>query len=143
MAAPVAQYALGRKHRLQGDVAPLTDTLAIVLCADAYVPDYSDTGDEAYDDLTDEVAGGGGYTTGGIALTGKAVTWDAVNSRWVLDADDITGLTLASDVRWAVLIKDSGTDSTSWVLQTWDLSEGAGGDVSVGSVVLAGGISFA
>lgn len=38
------------------------------------VPDDSDAGDEVMADITSEIAAGNGYTAGGIALTGVALT---------------------------------------------------------------------
>lgn len=47
----------------------------IALVTSAWTPDNSDTGNEVWADVSaNEIAGGNGYTTGGGALTGVALT---------------------------------------------------------------------
>lgn len=47
----------------------------MVLLTSAYTPDNSDTGNEIYGDVSgNEIATGNGYTAGGIALTGVALS---------------------------------------------------------------------
>jgi hypothetical protein len=46
----------------------------LALVSSAWTPDNSDTGNEVFADVTNELATGGGYTAGGIALTGVALS---------------------------------------------------------------------
>jgi hypothetical protein len=65
-------------------------------------------------DITNEVANGSGYTTGGVSLANKTVTYDSANNRVELDADDASWTFSASKTaRYAVVYKDTGTSSTS------------------------------
>lgn len=59
------------------------DTLKAILLADTWTPDTA--GDDVYADISaNEIAGGTGYTVGGLTLT--TVTWASL----ALDADDMT-----------------------------------------------------
>lgn len=139
MAITVHTYQLSVKHQLLGDIDVVGDELRITIHTDDYAPDFAYNGDEAYDDLTDEVAAGGGYTSGGIALSSQAVAWDAGTSSWKLTAADIDGLTGISG-RWVVLRKYDATDSLSYLIQAWDFAEGVSTDVTIGGVAMTGGV---
>lgn len=53
----------------------LLDTHKVALVLDAHTPNF-DTHDDIAD-ITNEVANGSGYTTGGKVLTGLTPTWDS------------------------------------------------------------------
>ena len=55
-----------------------SDTIKCALTTNSYTPNF-DTHD-FYNDITNEVANGNGYTTGGATLGGVAVTYTAANS---------------------------------------------------------------
>ena len=95
----------------KADVDFLVDTIKVALVTSSYTPDQ-DTHD-FYDDITNEVANGNGYTTGGATLANKSVTKDNVNNRSVLDADDTAWTTSSFTARGAVIYKDTGVASTS------------------------------
>lgn len=63
--------------------------LRVAITTSSHTP-LQDTHD-AYDDLTNEVANGNGYTTGGKALTNPTLTYNSGTNVWMLDADDMTG----------------------------------------------------
>lgn len=46
----------------------------LMLAGSGWTPDNSDTGNEVLADVTNEIANGNGYTTGGIALTSVALS---------------------------------------------------------------------
>ena len=98
-----------------------TDTIKVALVTSSYTPNI-DT-HEYYDDLTNEVANGSGYTTGGATLASKTVTTDTTNNRSVFDAADVTWSTASITARAAVIYKDTGTPSTSTLL--WYIDFGA------------------
>lgn len=60
------------------DLEKLTDltgaTIKLALLASTYTPNTSETGHTVYADLTNEIANGNGYTTGGATLATPAVT---------------------------------------------------------------------
>jgi hypothetical protein len=64
----------------------LSDTIRATLHQVGYVPDQ-DVHDFV-NDLTNEVPNGSGYTTGGVTLTGKTITYNAGTNTVTLDAND-------------------------------------------------------
>lgn len=93
----------------------VTDTIKVTLHTSTYTPNQ-DTHDFA-DDLTNEIANGSGYTTGGVTLTTKALTYDSATNTVRMDADDVSWTFSASKtMRYAVIRKDTGTAGTSPLL---------------------------
>ena len=89
-----------------------SDTIKASLHTSAWTPNQ-DTQDFA-DDLTNEVANGSGYTTGGVTLAGKTVTYDAASNKLKLDANDLEWeFTAPVTFRYLVLRKDTGAAGTS------------------------------
>jgi hypothetical protein len=88
------------------------DTINCSLHTSSYTPDQ-DAHNYA-DDLTNEVANSGNYTTGGKALTTKTLNYDAATNTLRLRADDIAwaNSTIAS-ARVAVLRKVRGGASSA------------------------------
>jgi hypothetical protein len=95
-----------------------SDTIKCALCTATYTPDID--ADAYWDDVTNEVASGGGYTTGGETLANKAVTQDNTNDRAVWDADDVTWSNSTITARYAVLYHATGTASTSTLICYFD-----------------------
>lgn len=87
MAVTASWYGLGMRAFARKEVDWPNDAIKALLTTSSYTPNKDTHGYKS--DLTSEVASGGGYTTGGIALTGLSVTYDAANDRLVLDANDI------------------------------------------------------
>lgn len=95
------------------------DVFLVALATNAYTPAVSHSN---YSDLTNEVAAGGGYSTGGKALTGQNVTDQSGTGQW--DADDTVWTSATITARYAfvynasqgnktVAIYDFGSDITS------------------------------
>jgi len=83
------------------------DRFKVMLTTADYTPDYSTH--SVYTDVTNQVPGTGGYTTGGKSLTsvtfatsGGTITWDAADVEW-------TSSTI-SNARYAVIYDDSLTN---------------------------------
>lgn len=74
-------------------------TLKLALFTSSYVP--SANTDELYSGLSNEVASGGGYTTGGVALTGGASGNSGTNAYF--NANDATWAAATFTARWGVL----------------------------------------
>jgi hypothetical protein len=114
MAITTSVYGLFAKGQINGahPVDLDTDTLKVALLTSTYAPNL-DT-DEFYSNLTNELANGSGYVTGGLALTTKVVGYDTGGNFAYLDADDSTWTFVGTKTfRYAVLYKDTGTGSTS------------------------------
>lgn len=112
------------KARLLGDDSIIstainlkTDTIKLSLHSSSFTPSADD--DEFFDDVDNEVASSGSYTTGiagGYTLASKTTTTDDTDDEGVFDAADvsITGATITA--RYAVIRKDTGVASTSPII---------------------------
>jgi hypothetical protein len=93
-------------HLVNKRVNWTSDTIKISLHTSAYVPNQ-DT--HLYQSsVTNELANGSGYTTGGITLAGKTANYDAASNTLVLDADDISIANSTLTWRVAVIYDASG-----------------------------------
>lgn len=92
----------------------VADTVKGSLHTNTYTPDF-----DAHDfhaDLTNEVTGTN-YTAGGVAITGKTLTYDSATNETRFDCDDptYTNITVAS-IRKLVFYKVVGTSATDPLL---------------------------
>jgi hypothetical protein len=100
--------------------AGVTDTIKCALFSSAAnLPAARDTA-QVFSDLSSEIAAGGGYTSGGVALTnrtatpsGHVVTCDADDASW--------GTSGIAGVRYAAIYKATGNASTSPLIAYVDL----------------------
>lgn len=92
----------------------LADTIKVALVTSTYVPDID--AHHVYNDITNEVANGNGYTTGGVTLGTKTSTINDTNDRGEFDAAvaQWTGATFTA--RGAVIYKDTANGATSTLL---------------------------
>lgn len=106
-----------------------TDTIKLSLHTSSYAQNL-DT-DDFYNDVTNEVAANGTYTTGGLTLSGCTATYDGATDETRLDANDfsVTGVTFTT--RYGVVYKSTGTASTSPLIALIDF--GADQTVSSGN----------
>lgn len=88
-----------------------TTTIKIMLVTSGYAVDID--GDTVVSDITNEVASGGGYTTGGEDITTRSVVQDNATDLAKYDGDDIVWATSTITARGAIIYKDTGTPSTS------------------------------
>lgn len=98
-----------------------SDTIKAMLVI-GYTPDNTAkrTHTKRSDVTSFEIASGGGYTTGGVALANKTVTVDNVNDRGVFDADDLawSGTLTASGL---IIYKSrGGASSADELVGFWD-----------------------
>ena len=122
MAATIAIYNYYKKFLLDGtDIDLDNDTIKVALCTSDYTPDIDNH--DYFDDITDELSGGG-YTAGGKTLSNVSLSIDTANDKVKFDADDVTWTDLtATNVRYAIIYKDTGTASTSPLIAYVDFGE--------------------
>lgn len=109
-------YGLGARQQWSATAADrvdwVGDTIKVTLHTATYTPNQ-DT-DDYFNDATNELAGGTGYTAGGETLASKTLTYDTASNTVRLDAADVTWTFSASKTfRYAVIRKDTGVATTS------------------------------
>ncbi len=90
-----------------------SDTIKLSLHSSSLTPDAD--ADEFFDDLDNEVATSGTYTTGiagGVTLT-VTVSTDDTDDEGVFDATDVSITSASIAARYAALRKDTGVAATS------------------------------
>ena len=113
MAVTITAYNDGKMGLLRGWVDLQGDTIKVALVTSSYSPDI-DTHDQ-FDDISDELAASGNYTSGGEALASKSVSADDTNDRGEFNATDLTwtALTPSAAFRYGIIYRSTGTPSTS------------------------------
>lgn len=116
MAVTATPYNALKSTMLLGTAKDLTasNKLKVSLHTSSYTPDID--ADNFFDDVTNEVTTGSGYTTGGEIITTPSVTLDTSGDFSYLDADDTTWTALTKTFRYAVVRWDSGSAGTSPLL---------------------------
>lgn len=112
-------------EQVGSDVNILSTTAKLSLHTDAYTPNR-DT-DDFYNDATNELGAGNGYTAGGETLGGKAVTYDSASDQVRFDCNDVTWTFTASKTwRHGVVYIDTAGASTAdpiYGYLTWDSNQ--------------------
>lgn len=113
-----AAYTLAKLAFLKGQIAPLTDTLKVMLLTSSYTPNL-DTDQFVSGISANELPATGNYAR--QTLGTKACTADSGNHRAYFDAADlsIASATFAN-VRYAAVFKDTGSDATAPLLFLFD-----------------------
>lgn len=95
----------------------LSDTINGALVTSTYAPNQ-DTDEFWSTPVTNELANGNGYTTNGITLTTKTITYVGASNRGDFDADDLSWTFTASKTfRYCVIYdRTPATDATRPVL---------------------------
>jgi hypothetical protein len=106
-------YNSFKQKIMDGSIDLNTDTIKVALVTSSYTP--SQDNHEDFADVTNEVSGTG-YTAGGQTLTNLTVSKDNTNNKSIFDADDVLWTNSTITARGAVVYKDSGTPSTSWLI---------------------------
>ncbi|RJQ67327.1 MAG: hypothetical protein C4519_24330 [Desulfobacteraceae bacterium] len=110
-----------KKKLFDGDIDLSADTIKVMLLDSNHVDDQD--AQEFIDDVSANEVSGDGYTAGGATLANKAVTQDNTDNEGVFDADDVTWADSTITARYAVVYKDTGTPSTSPIIQIIDFGE--------------------
>lgn len=106
MAITTTVYGAALEHLTDADIDWVADTIKVSLHTASYSPDQDTHATTA--DLTDEVANGNGYTTGGVELQNKTRGYTAGTNIQKLDADDIAWTGASFTFRYAVIYKSTG-----------------------------------
>ena len=111
-------YNSFKQNIMNGNIDLDTDTIKVALVTSSYTVSQDDH--EDYADITNEVANGNGYTTGGATLASKAVTKDNTDNEGVFDAADTAWTSSTITARGAIVYKASGVAGTSWFIRYID-----------------------
>lgn len=103
-------YNSFKRDIMNGSINLATDTIKAMLVTSTYTADQD--AHTRRSDVTNEVTGTG-YTAGGSALAGKAVTVDNTDNEGVFDATDLTWTAATITARGAVLYKSRGGASSA------------------------------
>ena len=118
MAVTTKVYGKGGSHIQANDLDWVGDTIKAALVTSAYAPNQGT--DEFWSDaVAHELAGTGGYTTGGVTLSGNAVSYDSATRESRYDAGDISiaALTPSAPFRYMVIYDASpGSAGTDFLL---------------------------
>jgi hypothetical protein len=105
-------YGNGLKHFFNKAIDWDTDAgIKIALTTSTYVPDQD--AHDFFNDVTNEVANGNGYTSGGQALAGKSLTYTGGTNVLKLDATDAQWTNATFTARVAVIYLDTADPATS------------------------------
>jgi hypothetical protein len=98
-----------------------SDTIKVTLHSSAYTPDQD--AHQFFSSVTNELATGNGYTSGGFTLISKVVSYDAANNKNIFDAGDAAWTAAGGTIgpfRYACVRKDTGSAATSPILAIVD-----------------------
>lgn len=122
MAATISIFNSFKKKIVDGTNVDLTSgKVKVALCTSAYTPNI-DTHD-FYNDITNELSGGG-YTAGGNLVITSTVYTDTANDRTVWDGLDASWSTLtATNVRYGIFYSSETTSAASYLIGYCDFGE--------------------
>lgn len=122
-------YGQAAVSLLKGETIYLTHDIKVLLATAAYVPDVDNH--DYKNDITGEVAAGGGYSTGGVALTGKSFSYNATTNTLSLVANTVSWPASTITARYAIIYNNTpATDATRPLLGYVDFQAN---EVSVGN----------
>ncbi len=107
-------YDQAKKNLWNGTINLASDPLKVALVGSSYVPNQS--ADEFWSTVAASEVSGDGYTAGGLALTGQAVTADTINHRGKFTANNVTWSNATITAVGAVLYKNTGNPSTAPII---------------------------
>ncbi len=103
MAVTVKVYGKASAHIYAGDIDWAGDTIKLALATSSYAVNQATN--EFFSDVTNEIAAGGGYSSGGFTLTTSAPSYDSGTREERFDATDlgVSALTPASPFRYGIV----------------------------------------
>jgi hypothetical protein len=105
MALPTYFYGPVFAKAFNGQINYTSDTIKIALVGSGYTPNRNTQG--AWSTVSTYEVSGAGYTAGGQALSGKALSYASYKLK--IDANDVTWPGLTADVRYAVVYDDTAS----------------------------------
>jgi len=108
----MAIYNSFKQKIMDGSIDLDTDNINVSLHTSAYTPNI-DTHTFYSDATASEATNGNGYTTKGKSLASVAMSIDTTNDLAYFDAADLTWSTSTITARYALIWKNSGTNTTS------------------------------
>jgi hypothetical protein len=124
MAVSAKWYGNGPKRMALGELlwkAAAGSVVKVALCTVTYTPNQ-DT-HEFFSHITNELAGGNGYTAGGATLTKIDASYDSASNETRLDANDVVWSASSLTARYAIIYISTGTASTSALLGWVDFGQ--------------------
>lgn len=110
-----------------------TDVVKVALCTASYTPDQD--AHDYFDDITNELSTGSGYTAGGATLASKSVTYTGGTNTFAFDAADVSWTSATITARYAIVYVSTGTASTSPLLCCIDFGENVSSTNATFSIV--------
>lgn len=111
MAVTAKLYGKAMLSILNKEVDWNTDTIKVALVASGYTPDQD--AHDYFNDITNELSTGSGYTAGGATLANPTVTYTGASNVAKFDADDVSWSSSTLTARYAIIYGSTGTASTS------------------------------
>lgn len=121
MAVTATAYGAFYTDLLQGVHNINSDSDKVALLASSYTPNFGTHA--AFSDLSTAEVSGAGYTQGGVALTSRAVAYNAATKTMTLSAQPVSWTALTATCRYAVIYKATGTSSTSKLIGLIDFGQ--------------------
>lgn len=122
-------YNNAKLELLKGTFDLSADTIKAALVSSSYTPNI-DT-HTTYADITNEVANGNGYTTGGNTLDTPTATVDNTNDLAVFDAADETWSAASFTARGAVLYSTTNSNKLICYIDFGADKTSSGGDFTI------------
>jgi hypothetical protein len=123
-------YNSFRQYNPAGTIDLDGDSIKVALLTSAYTPNLAHT---IFGDVSAaEVAAGSGYSSGGNALAGKAVTYSGAVGKF--DADDLVWAALTKTFRFGVMYVDATKDGIVKPLIGYILFDDTPADIVVAGV---------
>ncbi len=130
MAITTTVYGNAALGLAKGEIDFDTAVVKVMLCTSTYVPNKDTHAFKS--DVTGEVTGAG-YTAGGATVATITSTYDATNDRAQVDGVDVSWTGLNTTFRYAVMYVDTGTATTSRLLQyiNFETDQVVNGDTTI------------
>jgi hypothetical protein len=111
MAESAKMYGNAIKAAYNKEIDLNDGNVKVALCTSSYTPDQ-DTHDY-FNDITNELSTGNGYTAGGATVSNPTVTYTGATNVFKFDADDTSWANSTVTARYGVVYYSTGTASTS------------------------------
>lgn len=99
MAVTAYLYGAGLAALLNKEIDWNSDDIRVALCTSGYTP--AQTTHDYFDDITNELSTGGGYTAGGSTLANGTITYSGGTA--TIDADDLSWPAMTGTAHYAVI----------------------------------------